>query len=137
MTPVLQTENSKLKGLCSLSRATKQRTDLECKTSPLGLKALTLFSVDTPLNFPYGLPLPLRPLSTALTSSLCLQLFASGPETQDLAKLLTKETVPVLLPRAYSATISKGYNILLGNLFCLQVLEFQPTPLPCYKSFQT
>ena len=84
-----------------------------------------------------GLPLPLRPVSIALTSSLCLQPFASGPETQDLAKLLTKETVPVLLPRAYSATISKGYNILLGNLFCLQVLEFQPTPLPCYKSFQT
>ena len=44
--PVLQMENPKLKGLCSLSR-----TDLECKTSPLGLKALSLFSVDTPLNF--------------------------------------------------------------------------------------
>ena len=57
MTSVLQMENPKLKGLRSLSRATKERPDLECKTSPLGLKALTLSSVDTPLNFPYDLEL--------------------------------------------------------------------------------
>ena len=50
--PVLQMETPKLKRLCSVSR-----TDLECKTSPLGLKAFTLFSVDIPLNFPYDLEL--------------------------------------------------------------------------------